>query len=133
MHKLTWVLQLFMGVYFVAIGIMHFIVPDGLPAQMAWMYDLSPTLHMVAGAAEIVGGLGLLLPSLTRIKPSLTPLAAVGLIVVMLGAAMWHIPRAEIVNVVTNVVVAALLGVIAYVRYRTHPISARTAAVSGVE
>lgn len=131
MHRLTWVLQLLFGIYFLAIGMMHFVVPQGLPAQMAWMYDLSPTLHAASGAAEILGGLGLLLPSVTRIKPVLTPLAAVGLIVVMLGAAAWHGSRGEVANLAMNLIVAALLGLIAYMRLRVHPIAPRAETVSG--
>ena len=87
MHdRVLWVLQWFLGLYFLAIGVMHFVVPDGLPDVMSWMYELSDTLHYVSGAAEILGGLGLILPSVTRIRPELTPIAAVGLIVVMVGA-----------------------------------------------
>ncbi len=63
MNILLWILQIILGIYFTLIGVMHFIVPDGLPAPMAWMYDLSPTLHYISGTAEILGGLGLILPS----------------------------------------------------------------------
>ena len=40
MNIVLWVLQVFLGIYFLAIGIMHFVIPPGLPAQMSWMYDL---------------------------------------------------------------------------------------------
>ena len=82
---MLWVLQWVFGIYFVAIGIMHFIVPDGLPVLMEWMYELDDTMHVIVGIAEILGGLGLILPSLTGIRPELTVYAAAGLVLIMLG------------------------------------------------
>jgi uncharacterized membrane protein YphA (DoxX/SURF4 family) len=122
MHRLLWVLQILFGLYFVAIGIMHFVVPDGLPDQMGWMYELSTTLHVIAGIAEILGGLGLILPGLTRIRPELTVAAAAGLTVVMLAAAAWHLGRGEVANIAINLVNAAVLAFIAYQRWRPHPL-----------
>ena len=80
MNRALWITQISLGVYFVAIGVMHFIVPPGLPVPMAWMYDLQPWMHWVSGIAEILGGIGLILPSLTRIKPQLTVWAGLGLV-----------------------------------------------------
>ena len=125
MHRLVWALQVLVGLYFIAIGVMHFAVPEGLPEQMAWMYDLPTWLHVASGTAEILGGLGLILPGLTKIRTVLTPLAAAGLMLVMVLAALWHVPRGETTNVVGNLVMLALLAVIFYVRWRTHPLPER--------
>ena len=125
MHRFTWVLQIVLGIYFVAIGVIHFIVPEGLPDALGWMYDLPMWLHYASGTAEILGGLGLILPGLTKIKTELTPLAATGLVIVMLFAALWHLPRGETQNVTTNIVVALVLVFIAFVRWRTHPLPSR--------
>jgi uncharacterized membrane protein len=122
MHRTTWVLQIVLGLYFIAIGVMHFVVPDGLPEQLGWMYDLPTWAHWLSGAAEILGGLGLLLPGLTRIRPELTPLAAAGLTAIMLLAAAYHLSRGEVPNIAGNLVVALLTAWIAYVRWRRHPI-----------
>jgi uncharacterized membrane protein len=118
MRRLILVLQILLGVYFVAIGVMHFIVPDGLPDQLSWMYDLPTWLHVVTGVAEIAGGLGLILPTLTGIRPQLTPLAAMGLALVMVGAVVYHAGRGEGQNIVVNLVLAALLALVAWVRSR---------------
>ncbi len=130
MRPLLWLLQVVLGAFFVGMGVLHFVVPAGLPEPLHWMYDLSPALHYVSGAAEILGGLGLVLPAWTRIMPSLTPLAAVGLVAVMLGAVVWHAGRGEMRNVVTNLAVAAVLAVIAWQRWRVHPIAPRREAVA---
>ena len=122
MSLVLWALQVVLGVFFVGTGVIHFVVPDGLPSMMAWMYDLDPTLHYVSGTAEILGALGLILPGLTRIQAWLTPLAAVGLIAVMVLAAVFHLGRDEIPNVGLNVVLAGLLAVVAYGRWRVSPL-----------
>ena len=122
MNLALWILQILFGIYFVAVGIMHFIVPEGLPAQMSWMYELSTGLHYLSGTAEILGGLGLILPGLTKIQTRLTPLAAGGLALTMLGAAVWHLQRGETQNIVLNLVIALIVGFIAYGRWKLRPL-----------
>ena len=128
MKTLLWVLQGVLGVYFVGVGVSHFIVPPGLPAPMAWMYELPRGLHYFSGTVEILGGLGLILPGLTRIRTGLTPLAAAGLVLVMVGATVWHAQRGEFFNIVQNVLLAAIAGFIAYGRWRLHPLPERSEA-----
>lgn len=124
MHRLVWILQVVLGLYFVVTGVLHFVVPDGLPAQLEWMYELPTWAHWVSGAAEIAGGLGLVLPGLTGIRTELVPLAALGLLAIMLMAAVWHASRGEAQNIVANLVVAALLAFVGWVRWRVHPLEA---------
>ena len=124
-NRILWILQIVFGLYFLYVGIIHFVVPDGLPGPIEWMYDLSDTQHVLAGTAEILGGLGLILPGLTKIQPRLTSWAAAGLVVVMIGAAIWHIDRGEASNVVQNLVLGAILAFVAYGRWRLEPIQAR--------
>jgi uncharacterized membrane protein YphA (DoxX/SURF4 family) len=124
-NTLLWVLQWMFGVYFIAVGILHFIVPDGLPALMEWMYELNDTLHIVVGVAEILGGLGLILPSLTRIRPELTVYAAAGLVLVMIGGVVFHATRSEGVSIANNLFLAALVAFIGYGRWKLHPIEPR--------
>lgn len=126
-NRILWILQVVFGVYFLAIGVMHFIVPDGLPALMEWMYELSDGLHAVSGIAEILGGLGLILPGLTKIAPNLTVLAAFGLVAVMIGAAIWHVSRGEVSNIANNLVLAAIVGYIGYARWKVTPLAGKTA------
>lgn len=124
-NTVLWVLQWLFGIYFIAIGVMHFIVPDGLPAMMEWMYELDDTLHVVVGIAEILGGIGLIVPSITRIQPQLTVYAAAGLVLVMVGAIVYHAGRGEGPSIATNVIISALLGFVAYGRWKIAPIQPR--------
>ncbi len=126
-NRVLWIIQWVFGVIFILVGVMHFIVPDGLPGPMSWMYDLSDPLHTVAGIAEILGGLGLILPGLTKISPGLTVFAAVGLIFVMVGAAAWHLSRGEVQNVVQNLIIAGALAYLAYGRWKLSPLPAKGA------
>lgn len=128
MNIVLWILQILFGLYFVAIGIMHFIVPPGLPAMMSWMYDLSPWLHWFSGIAEILGGLGLILPGIFRIQTRLVPLAAEGLALVMVGAVIYHITRGEYQNIAFNLFLIAIMAFIAYGRTKKAPLSDRNAA-----
>jgi len=125
-NRVLLVLQWVFGLYFIAFGVMHFVVPEGLPEPLEWMYDLDQTLHYVTGVAEILGGIGLILPGLIGVAPELTPWAAVGLGVVMVGAMIYHSGRGEILNIVLNVAVAAVMAYIAYGRWRMSPLQADT-------
>ncbi|MBT7188639.1 MAG: DoxX family protein [Anaerolineae bacterium] len=123
MNIFLWVLQVLFGVYFLFIGVTHFTLPPGLPAPMSWMYELSPALHAFSGIAEILGGLGLILPGLTKIQTRLTPLAGLGLVLVMLGALVWHLQRGETQNIMFNIVLALIVGFIAYGRWKLSPLT----------
>ena len=121
-HRILWVLQWIWGLYFLAVGVTHFVVPEGLPDMIGWMYDLDDTMHTIVGIAEILGGLGLILPGLLKIRPEVTVYAALGLVVVMIGAAIWHAGREEWSNIGTNVLNILVLGYIAYGRWRLSPL-----------
>jgi len=125
-NRLLWALQWVFGIYWVTIGALHFVLPDGLPAQMSWMYDLSPTLHAVSGIFEILGGLGLILPAVTRRRTELVPLAALGLAIVMVGAMVWHVDHGSLATTgPLNAVIMAVMLFIAWGRSRRAPLVAR--------
>ncbi|MBI5653787.1 MAG: DoxX family protein [Chloroflexi bacterium] len=125
MNIVLWIFQFLLGIYFFFTGIVHFIVPPGLPAPMAWMYELPPGLHYFSGIAEILAGVGLILPGLTRIQPRLTTFAALGLVLLMLGATVWHLPRGEFQNIVMNLILAGIAGFIAFGRSKLSPLKAK--------
>jgi putative oxidoreductase len=128
MNILLWILQVLLGIYFFVTGIVHFIVPPGLPAPMAWMYELPPALHYFSGMAEILAGLGLILPGLARIQTRLTPLAALGLVLVMIGAAIWHVMRGEFASIVMNIILMGLAAFVAYGRWKLSPLKDKSSS-----
>ena len=78
------------------------------------------------GIAELAGAIGLVLPAFTRIAPSLTPLAASGLTVVMILAALFHISRGELGPLGVVIALGALAAFVAWGRYKRAPIAPRT-------
>jgi uncharacterized membrane protein YphA (DoxX/SURF4 family) len=89
-----------------------------------WAADWSPGAIKMIGVAEILGALGLILPAVTHIAPILVPLAAVGLILVMIGAAVVHSRRHESPNVAIKLVLLALAPTVAWGRLGPHAFSA---------
>jgi putative oxidoreductase len=122
LNRSLWGLQIVLGVYFMLVGVVHFVVPGGLPGLLSWMYELPDALHIISGTADILGGLGLILPGLSRIQPGLTVWAAAGLLIVMIPAAFWHLGRGELVNVLINLALVGLLGFLVYGRARRSPL-----------
>lgn len=105
-NPFLWVQWVF-GVIFIVAAVLHLIVPEGLPGPVAWMYDLDDTLHVVSGTAEILGGLGLLLPRVDEDPADANRLAAFRLVIVMLGGVVWHAGRGEVQQIVQNLIDAA--------------------------
>ena len=81
-------------------------------------------LHFI-GVMEILGGLGLILPSLLRIRPGLTPLAAAGLVIIMIGATVITVMTTGIAMAMVPLIVGILAAFVAYGRWRVAPLSAR--------
>lgn len=122
MHRFVWALQLVFGFFFVWMSVNHFTLPDDLPGQMSWMYAMPEWLHLLSGTAELAGGLGLILPGLTGVKPNLTHLAAFGLALTMIMASLWHMPRGNSQSMMLSFMLALILAVIGFYRWAFHPL-----------
>ncbi|WP_027945397.1 DoxX family protein [Amycolatopsis taiwanensis] len=118
MSVFLWVLQAVLAAVFGLAGVMHAALPrEKLRPMLPWVDDFSPTQVRLIGLVEILGALGLFLPAATGIAPILTPLAALGLAITMLGAAVTHVRRKEPPAVAVNAVLLALAAVIAWGRF----------------
>ena len=126
LHIALWVVQVGLAAMFLMAGIMKLTQPiDALIASLPWAADVPEMLVRFIGAAELAGALGLILPSFTRIKPHLTALAAIGLIVVMVLASGFHITRGEHAMVPMNLVLATAAAFVAWGRGKAAPIAPR--------
>lgn len=114
-------IQYLLGIYFLFVGVLHFLLPEGMPAPMIWMYDLSPNLHWFSGTAEIAASLTLLLGGHIKALKALVPYAATGLLLLMVGAIVWHSGRGETSNMIQNAVFALAAAFVAYGRWRIVP------------
>lgn len=120
MNVALWIIQVLAGLLFIFAGVMKFIMPvEEMTKQMPSMSGAF--LHFIGGA-EILGGLGLLLPGLLRVRPGLTPLAAAGLLIIMIGAVVVSFQIGGIAAAGIPLVVALLLAFIAYGRWRLAPL-----------
>lgn len=77
------------------------------------------------GVCEFLGGLGLLLPGLLKTRQYLTPLAALGLAIIMIGAVVFTLINGAIQIALVNVVILLLLLFVAYARWRVAPHAGR--------
>ncbi len=84
--------------------------------------DLSPTVMRLVGVVEFLGAVGLILPAATGILPWLTPVAAIGLCLDMVVAAILHIQNAEYSTVPANTILFALAAFVAYGRFVAAPL-----------
>lgn len=122
MNIVLWVLQILLGLMFLAAGAMKAtqskeqLVASG-GERMAWTEDISASNIRLIGILELLGGLGLILPWLTGILRFLTPLAASGLVLTMIGALLLHVRRGDGPQAfVTNIVLGLLAAFVAYGR-----------------
>ena len=110
MNIAVWVLQVLLGLAFVFHSyLMLRPSPERLQSRGSYVLQMPVGLRLFAGIAEGLAGLALVFPALLRVLPWLTSLAAAGLVLLMLGAIVFHVRRREYPNIGLN----AVLGVLA--------------------
>jgi uncharacterized membrane protein YphA (DoxX/SURF4 family) len=119
MNLALWIIAIVLAVAFAASGLMKQFVPKDklVTSGQGWAQDFSATSIRLIGVAEILGAIGLVLPAAVHIAPILVPLAAVGLVLVMVGAVVVHARRNEPMNIAVNVVLIALAAFVAWGRF----------------
>ncbi|WP_448256125.1 DoxX family protein [Microbacterium aurum] len=92
-----WIINGMLALAFLGSGGMKLLRPkDALASSgMAYVEDFSAGTIKLIGALEVLGAIGLIVPLLTGIVPVLTPIAAIGLAIIMVGAVVTHIRRKE--------------------------------------
>ena len=111
---------------FVGTGIWKVATPIAeLADKMPWMGQVSPTFLYATAVFDTLGGLGILLPSLTRIKPGLAVWGALGCVGLMAGAIVFHFSRGEGESTPFNLVLLALSLFVAWGRRFKAPIAPR--------
>jgi len=126
MNALLWILQGLLALAFLAHGWILLVPPASIVDQMN--ASMSRGLQLFIGVAEVLAAVGLTLPGLTRIQPWLVSAAAVGLMIVMISATVFHISRGEVSSAIMTFVLLVMATFVAYMRWRVLPIRSRTAA-----
>ncbi len=126
MNRALWIVQVLLAVLFLCTGGMKLVLPVG---EMARQMSLPGLFLRFIGVVEVLGAIGLILPSLLRIRPILTPLAASGLVIIMIGATALSLRTGPLVLV--PLVTGLLAAFVAYGRWRLAPCPARAASTGG--
>ncbi len=121
-----WVAQSLLFFVFASAGLVKLLTPiPQLAAMMPWTGQHSEAFVRVIGLIDLAGGLGILLPALTRILPRLTVLAALGCTVLQVFAIVFHVSRGEAEMTPLNLVLLVLSVVVLWGRGRKAPIAPR--------
>jgi len=120
LNGLLWIAQGFLALFFIgASGAPKLLLPaDALPLPI----PLSQQFVWFIGTCEVLGGLGLILPGLTRIQPRLTPLAGASLFVLTLCAATYQLMAGQPSNAVFAIVIGLIALSVAYARWAVVPL-----------
>lgn len=119
MNTLLWVLQIVLAVVFAGAGTLKLVRSrDQLAQSMGqWVGGIPAPQLKLLGLAEVLAAIGLIVPPLVGIAPVLTPLAACGVIVVMIGAVVIHARLREYPNVAVTVVLGLIAAFVAWERF----------------
>lgn len=123
-----WALQILWGFFFAGSGFGKVLLFDGAlyaqaPQAVAWYAAVPQPLIVFIGICEVLGGVGLILPAITRTRPQLTPLAAAGLALTMALAAGFHVMRGEYALVPVNLLLGGVAVFIAVGRSSHRPVA----------
>ena len=124
MRVLLSVLQVLLAAVFLAHGLLLLFPPAAIADRMN--ASLPRAFWVFLGVAEVLAAAGLTLPGISRIQPRLVPLAAAGLMIVMVGATIYHSVRGETSSAITTLVLLLLVTFVAYMRWRVLPIRSPT-------
>jgi len=121
-----WVAQVLVAFVFISAGLYKLLTPiPQLAAAMPWAGQYPETFVRSIALVDLAGGIGILLPALTRILPRLTVLAALGCSVLQVFAFVFHISRGEAEVVPLNIVLLALSLFVLWGRNKKAPIAPR--------
>lgn len=122
LHITLWVAQFVLGLTFSMAGIMKIITPvSALQNYLSWVNEI-PEWLLFIGVAELLGGIGLLLPSLLNIYPRISAFAAIGLLIIMILAAGYHLLYQEYSSIPIYIVFGSLSYFIAWGRIKAVPL-----------
>jgi uncharacterized membrane protein YphA (DoxX/SURF4 family) len=127
MTYVLWTIQVLLAALFLFAGVMKLVLPLD---KMTGPVPVPGLFLRFIGVCETLGALGLILPGLFRIRPGLTPLAAAGLVIIMLGATVLNLRGGDLFSTAITVVVGLLAAFIAYGRWKIAPLRGSAGATT---
>jgi uncharacterized membrane protein YphA (DoxX/SURF4 family) len=120
MNITLWIIQVLLALTFIFTGGIKLVMPmEEMLKQMP--IALPPAFLIFTGIVEVLGGLGVILPWLLNVRPRLTPLAAAGLVIVMIGAVVYTFAAGDQVSALLPALVGLLAAFVAWGRWRAMP------------
>ncbi len=128
MNNTLWTLQILWGIFFSLNGFGKIVwyksaLWNQALHEVPWVSAVPQDLLIFIGLCEFLGGVGLILPAMTGVKPQLTPFAALGLTIIMILAALFHIVRGEYNFILINLVLGGVTAFIGYGRLLVRPVA----------
>lgn len=121
MNALLWTLAGLLALAFAAAGSTKLATSkEKSQGRMPWVEDFSTGTIKLIGGLEVLGAIGLILPPLVKVAAVLAPVAATGLAITMVGAALTHARRKEWSNLAVNGTLFVLAVVVAWGRFGPH-------------
>jgi uncharacterized membrane protein YphA (DoxX/SURF4 family) len=119
MNLALWIVQGLLALIFLFAGGVKFVPNQQTSNQIPVL--LQGHFLQFIGVCEVLGAIGLILPRLLRIRPGLTPLAAAGLVIIMIGATVVTVAGGSVAQALTPAIVGLLAAFVAYGRSRLSP------------
>jgi uncharacterized membrane protein len=118
-NVVLWIVAAVLAAVFLASGVIKVVQPREklIASGMGWAGSIPAGAVKLLGALEILGAIGLILPAVTGIAPILVPLAAAGLVLVMIGGIVVHARRGETPMIAANAVLLILAALVAWGRF----------------
>jgi uncharacterized membrane protein YphA (DoxX/SURF4 family) len=122
----SWVLQGILALVFLFHGILYVAAPAKMTQPMreqgSWPPKISVRFRTFIGVAELLAAVGLILPGLLHILVFLTPLASLGLAIVMTGAIVYHVKFRELTALPVVLLLLILAGLVSIIRWWVTPL-----------
>jgi len=119
MNIVLWIVAGLLALAFLAAGLMKALRPKEalVTSGLAWVEDFSPGMVKAIGVLEVLAAIGLILPAALDIAPIFVPLAALGLVLMMIGAVVVHVRRNEYQAIAPSAVLLLLSAFVAWGRF----------------
>lgn len=114
MEKIIWILQCVLAAIFFLSGTVVYLFRNKLKSRLSWLSEYSPSMVLFICVSKILGAMGLFLPTYVKLFPILTPLAALGLAIVMILATRYHLRKGEFKDLPATLLFSALLFFVVY-------------------
>jgi hypothetical protein len=117
MNTTIWIIQGLLAIIFSLSGIIVYLWRNKLKSKLSWLAEYSPQMVAFICVSKIIGAIGLILPMYFNLLPVLTPIAAIGLAIIMSLAMTYHLRRKEYQEVPITIIFWVLAIFVAYNRF----------------